>query len=191
MFSERSTIDAASLEAALIESCARPKLNVVERARGYATLMKDLGLTPEQVGERVGRSKSTVEFMVRMLSLSEEILEFFEQGKMGVRHARALLTVKDLEERGELARTAVQEGWSVGTLEQRIHGRAKKHKPDLDAAGRAVAQAWGDALGVEVGARTLPHGGGFRVEIVFNSSRAARATADRLSMAISGGAESA
>ena len=104
---------------------------------------------------------------------------------MGVRHARTLLTVKDLEERGELARTAVQEEWSVGTLEEHVHGRAKKHKPDLDAAGRAVAEAWGDALGVEVGARTLPHGGGFRVEIVFTSSKAALATAGRLGEAVS------
>jgi ParB family chromosome partitioning protein len=172
--------DVAALEAALIESSAAPKLNLVERARAYAELMRELGLTPEQVGKRVGRSKSTVESQVRLLHLSDEILGFLEQEKMGLRHARALLTVNDLEVRDRLARGAAEEGWSVEALEARIYGKPKKRKQDLDGAARGVAKAWGDVLGVEVDVRTLPHGGGFQVAICFNSSKAALAKAVHL-----------
>jgi ParB-like chromosome segregation protein Spo0J len=164
---------------------SQTQLNVVERARGYATLMKELGLSTEEVGQRVGRSKSTVESLVRVLNLSEEILGFLENEKLGLRHARTLLTVKDLEVRGTLARTAVAEGWSVGSLDARVHGREEKPKQDLDETSLEVATAWGDVLGLEVGVRTLPHGGGFRVEVVFTSSKAAFATAVRLGDAVS------
>jgi len=172
--------DAATLEAALIESSAAPKLNVVDRARAYAALIQDYGLTYEQISERVGHSKSTVSHLVRMLNLSEEILEFLQRGQLGQRHARALLTVKDLDAREQVARRAVEEGWSAEALEDHVLGRVQKQTQDRDETALTVAKAWGDVLGLEVGVRTLSHGGGFRVEIVFNSSKAALATAEHL-----------
>jgi hypothetical protein len=73
----------------------------------------------------------------------------------------------------------------VGSLEARVNGREETPKQDLDETALAVATGWGDALGVEVGVRTLPHGGGFRVEVVFTSSKAALVSARRLGDAVS------
>ena len=109
--------DALALEAALIENMAREDLNPVEEARACAMLVKELGLTIEQVGRRVGRSRVAISNLIRLLGLSEEILELMERGELSEGHGRALLTARDLKVRRELARRAVQEGWSVRVLE--------------------------------------------------------------------------
>jgi len=109
--------DALALEAALIENMAREDLNPVEEARACAMLVKELGLTIEQVGRRVGRSRVAISNLVRLLGLSEEILELMERGELSEGHGRALLTARDLKVRRELAGRAVEEGWSVRVLE--------------------------------------------------------------------------
>jgi ParB-like chromosome segregation protein Spo0J len=164
---------------------SQAQLNVVEKARRYAAMIDELGLTPKQVGERVGSSRSTVESLVGLLALSEEILGFLERGELSARHGRALLRVKDLQVRADLARTVVQEGWSVEALDDRVQGKVRTQRQDRDETALQVAEAWGDALGVEVGVRTLPHGAGFQVEIAFNSPKAALAKAGRLGDAVS------
>ncbi len=111
--------DSLALEAALIENMAREDLNPVEEARACAMLVKELGLTIEQVGRRVGRSRVAVSNLIRLLGLSEEILELMERGELSEGHGRALLGAKDLKIRRELADRAVAEGWSVRTLEAR------------------------------------------------------------------------
>jgi ParB family transcriptional regulator, chromosome partitioning protein len=111
--------DSLALEAALIENMAREDLNPVEEARACAMLVKELGLTIEQVGRRVGRSRVAVSNLIRLLGLSEEILELMERGELTEGHGRALLGAKDLKIRRELANRAVTEGWSVRTLEAR------------------------------------------------------------------------
>jgi ParB/RepB/Spo0J family partition protein len=109
--------DALALEVALIENMAREDLNPVEEARACTMLVKELGLSIEQVGRRVGRSRVAVSNLIRLLGLSEEILELMERGDLTEGHGRALLTARDLKVRRELAGRAVQEGWSVRVLE--------------------------------------------------------------------------
>jgi ParB family chromosome partitioning protein len=109
--------DSLALEAALIENMAREDLNPVEEARACAMLVKELGLTIEQVGRRVGRSRVAVSNLIRLLGLSEEILELMERGDLTEGHGRALLGAKDLKIRRELADRTVAEGWSVRILE--------------------------------------------------------------------------
>jgi ParB family transcriptional regulator, chromosome partitioning protein len=109
--------DSLALEAALIENMAREDLNPVEEARACAMLVKELGLTIEQVGRRVGRSRVAVSNLIRLLGLSEEILELMERGELTEGHGRALLGAKDLKIRRELADRTVAEGWSVRILE--------------------------------------------------------------------------
>jgi ParB family chromosome partitioning protein len=111
--------DGAALEVALIENMAREDLNPVEEARACATLVKELGLTIEQVGQRVGRSRVAVSNLMRLLGLSAEILELIERGELSEGHGRALLTAKDHESRRELARQTIEKGWSVRVLEDR------------------------------------------------------------------------
>jgi ParB family transcriptional regulator, chromosome partitioning protein len=111
--------DSLALEAALIENMAREDLNPVEEARACAMLVKELGLTIEQVGRRVGRSRVAVSNLIRLLGLSEEILELMERGEISEGHGRALLCAKDPRTRRALADRTVAEGWSVRTLEAR------------------------------------------------------------------------
>ena len=170
--------DFAALEAALVEN-KTPKLNPVEEARAYATLIKELGLTQKQLGKRMGCSESTVSHMIRLLSLSEEILGFLERGELRVHQALSLLTVKDLEVRGTLARAAVAEGWAAGVLEAHIQRSKKRQEHDLDATILTVAKAWGDVLGVEADASSEPYGH-VSVKLNFTSAKAALASAGQL-----------
>ncbi len=181
--------DAAALEAALIESSEGPKLNIVEKGRAYATLMQELGLNAEQVGKRVGCSEGTVRCLTRLLGLSDEILGFLERGELGIRQGRTLLTVKDVEVRGALARTAVEEGWSPGGLKARAQQSVEREEEDGAGTAMSVARAWGDVLGVEVGVRTLGRGGGFRIEVGFSSAEAALAQARWLGKVVARGSK--
>jgi len=205
--------DAAALQAALIENMARENLNPVEEARACATLVKELGLTLEQVGQQVGRGRVAVSNLMRLLDLSEEILELLERGELSEGHGRALLMAKDLGTRRQLVRAAIEGGWSVRELEARARssnnatpgrertvpvpreGAAEQQEQDVgqgnqerDMAALNVARIWGDLLGAEVHARTMSRRQ-LRVEVVFESPTSAIALADRLSAAISRGSK--
>ncbi|HSD77017.1 MAG TPA: ParB/RepB/Spo0J family partition protein, partial [Solirubrobacteraceae bacterium] len=111
--------DADSLEAALVENMAREDLNPVEEARAVDALVEELGLTREEVGRRVGRSRVAVSNLLRLLELPDDVLALLEEGRLSEGHGRALLLAGDHARRRELARAAVREGWSVRVLEDR------------------------------------------------------------------------
>ncbi|MGB8881866.1 MAG: ParB/RepB/Spo0J family partition protein, partial [Solirubrobacteraceae bacterium] len=111
--------DAASLEVALIENMAREDLNPVEEARACAALVEELGLTREDVGVRVGRSRVAVSNLIRLLDLPDEALELIEHGDLTEGHGRALLLAEDHAVRRSLARDAARARWSVRELESR------------------------------------------------------------------------
>jgi ParB family chromosome partitioning protein len=180
--------DEASLEAALVENMAREDLNPVEAARAVAALVEDLGLTREEVGRRVGRSRVAISNLLRLLDLPDEALALVGDGSLTEGHGRALLLADDHTERRRLARAAVAGGWSVRVLEQRAResnagpragrkGRAPVH-PDQEAAAADIGEALGEALGVEVKVR--PRGTGYKVELAFDSAEDAVALAARL-----------
>ncbi len=187
--------DALALELALIENMAREDLNPVEEANACMALVEELGLTREQVGLRVGRSRVAVSNLLRLLELPEEALELIESGRLSEGHGRALLTAKDHGVRRQLARTCAAEGWSVRVLEDRARrsnevtageGKAStrtprkgKAHPDQEAAAAEIAEALSLALGADVGARPAP-AGGYRVELAFASREEALALAQRL-----------
>jgi ParB family transcriptional regulator, chromosome partitioning protein len=198
--------DAAALEVALIENLARKDLNPVEQARAFATLSNEFGLTHRQIGKRVGRHETVVSSYVRLLRLSEEILELLERGTLSEGHGRALLRAKDPQARSQLARAAVQEGWTV----QRIEARASASNVDLlasqqdrseqvqdpndqaqdrseqaqDLAALSLARSWGDLLGAEVHVRPMSRRQ-LRMEVEFDFASEGLALADRLVAAIS------
>lgn len=187
--------DLAALEIALIENLARKDLNPVEEARAFATLAKEFGLTYQQIGHRVGRHKSVVANLVRLLGLSEEILELLERGELSAGHGVALLRAKDPQARPQLARAAVEEGWSVRTLEARVRASnvgapSSQQDPDQvqDLAVLNVATIWGDLLGVEVHVRPLPRRQ-LRMEVVFDFPAEGIALADRLAAGIARGSK--
>src|SRR5436305_3486292 len=116
--------DAASLEVALIENMAREDLNPVDEARGCAALVDELGLSREEVGLRVGRSRVAISNLIRLLDLPDDVLELIERGELSEGHGRALLLAQDHADRKALARAAVDGGWSVRELEARARAGA-------------------------------------------------------------------
>jgi ParB family chromosome partitioning protein len=111
--------DAASIEVALIENMAREDLSPVEEARACAALVEELGLTREEVGLRVARSRVAVSNLIRLLDLPDEALDLLDSGRLSEGHGRALLMAEDNAARRRLARQAVAERWSVRELEAR------------------------------------------------------------------------
>jgi ParB family chromosome partitioning protein len=191
--------DALALETALIENMAREDLNPVEEARACAMLVKELGLTIEQVGRRVGRSRVAVSNLIRLLGLSEEILELMERGELSEGHGRALLGAKDLKRRRELADKAVAEGWSVRTLEARARDSKTvesapngavpaTNDPEQDTTAMNIARVWGDAVGAEVVVRAMS-GRKLRVELLFDFPEDALALGGRLAEQIARGSK--
>ncbi|MEA2472092.1 MAG: ParB family transcriptional regulator, chromosome partitioning protein [Thermoleophilaceae bacterium] len=168
----RETDETDRLELALIENMAREDLNAVEEARACATLVDDLGLSKEEVGRRVGRSRVAISNMIRTLELPDEVLAMIERGELSAGHGRALLMCRDHSERLRLARRARDEGWSVRVTEDRARdaeagGRPAREPvvihPDLEDSIAAAEDALSAALGHEV--RIRPRAGGYRVEL--------------------------
>jgi ParB family transcriptional regulator, chromosome partitioning protein len=183
--------DAASLEVALIENMAREDLNPVEEARACAALVEELGLTREEVGLRVGRSRVAVSNLIRLLDLPDEALELVERGELAEGHGRALLLATDHAARRMLARDAVRGRWSVRELESRARAadgpagkrrraRSRPHlHPDQAAAIELISDALAAALGREVDVAPAK-GSGYRVQISFESLDDALDVARRL-----------
>ncbi|MBQ3231610.1 MAG: ParB/RepB/Spo0J family partition protein [Clostridia bacterium] len=115
------------MKAALIENLQRDDLNPVEEALGIQTLMKKCDLTQEAVSKVVGKSRSAVANMLRLLTLPEQVLEMLKNGAISAGHARALVSVSPAERQLKLALYAVQQGWSVRQLE-RISAQPEKEE---------------------------------------------------------------
>jgi len=118
----RSDDDSVALEVALVENMVREDLNPVEEAKACAALVEELGLTKEEVGRRVGRSRAAVSNLIRLLDLPDTALEMLEDGRLSEGHGRALLMVKRHDARRDLASEAYSRGWSVRTTEERARG---------------------------------------------------------------------
>ena len=187
----RAHDDVESLELALIENMAREDLNPVEEARACALLVEELGLTREDVGRRVGRSRVAVSNLLRILDLPDDVLDLLSAGTLSEGHGRALLMASDHADRRRLARAAAQEGWTVRHTEaqarategrsepaaRRPRGSAGIHPDQEEAAGR-LGDALGRALGADV--RVAPRGEGYKVTLAFDSLDEAMALAERL-----------
>ena len=187
----RADDDALSLELALIENMAREDLNPLEEARACAALVEDLGLTREEVGRRVGRSRVAISNLLRLLELPDLVLMLLEDGSLSEGHGRALLMAPDHDTRRRLAREAAAKGWSVRQTEQRARAESGDDEPtrpdpgsfhpdQLEAAER-LGEAWGRVLGADV--RVTPRARGYSVQLAFESLEEALEVAERLGVA--------
>ena len=105
------------LEAALIENLQRDDLNPIEEALGVKHLMEESGLTQEKTAERLGKSRSALANLLRLLTLADSVRQMVIEGKLSAGHARALCGV-DKKRQVQLANLTVQQGWSVRQLER-------------------------------------------------------------------------
>jgi ParB family transcriptional regulator, chromosome partitioning protein len=178
------------LDIALAENMARVDLNPVEEARACGMLVEDLGLTKEEVGRRVGRSRVAISNLIRLLDLPEEALELIERGALSEGHGRAILLCKDHAARRALAFDARDGAWSVRETERRAREAGTRPSsetrrpatpgthPDLEDALAAAEDALTAALGCDV--RVRVRGEHCRVELDLDSPVEAMALAERI-----------
>jgi ParB family chromosome partitioning protein len=108
------------LEIALIENIQRQELNPIEEAKAYQKLIDEIGLTQEMVANRVGKNRSFVANYLRLLRLPEEILNFVEENKLSVGHARALIMLESEQSQIELAKNIIGMSLSVRDTEKAV-----------------------------------------------------------------------
>ncbi|MCP4726955.1 MAG: ParB/RepB/Spo0J family partition protein [bacterium] len=124
------------MEIALVENLQRSDLNPIETASGVRELMEKGELTQEQVAERIGKDRSTVANLLRLLSLPEEIQEDIRTGIISAGHGRALAGINDDKVLKNIWRKTVKRGWSVRKLEHSLQKLSDKLeiKPKADEA---------------------------------------------------------
>jgi ParB family transcriptional regulator, chromosome partitioning protein len=166
----RDEDEARRMQTALIENVARENLNPVDEARACAALVEDLGLTKEELGRRLGRSRVAISNLIRLLDLPDAALELLEAGELSEGHGRAVLQAKGADTRVELAREAARRGWSVRETERRAKGAAPRAKvvphPDQEAALARAEEALENALGT--GVKVTSARKGIRAELHFD-----------------------
>jgi ParB family transcriptional regulator, chromosome partitioning protein len=125
----RAASDAESMEIALIENLQRRDLNPIEAANAYQRLMKEFGLTQEELSERVGVQRSSIANTVRLLALPLEVQTWIEQEQLSMGHAKVLSGLAEQDEQIRLGRKAVKESLSVRDLERLVsHARVARPK---------------------------------------------------------------
>jgi ParB family chromosome partitioning protein len=183
--------DREALEIALIENLQRENLSPLEEAAAYQRLMQDFQNTQDAVAEAVGKSRSHVANMMRLLELPESVKQLLDEGKLSAGHGRALLTAMNPE---ALAREAMRRGLSVRSVERlakrpaapaaALHGGMT----EKDADTRAVEQTLSAMLGLTVQIERRGRGG--KVTIRFQSLEQLDDVLRRLSQTPTGGERS-
>jgi ParB family transcriptional regulator, chromosome partitioning protein len=118
----RDVDDQTLLTLALVENLQRNDLSPIDEAAGYQRLGEEFHLPQVEIARLVGRNRSTVANLLRLLQLPDEIQQLIHQGKLSEGHARALLGVTDPARMLRLAQQAVADGWSVREMEARVRG---------------------------------------------------------------------
>ncbi|HEX2080639.1 MAG TPA: ParB/RepB/Spo0J family partition protein [Longimicrobium sp.] len=174
----RELDDRAMLVLAIVENVQRADLSPLEEATAYKRLMDDFNFTQAEVAESVGRERSTVANLLRLLSLPASVHRLLDEGKLLMGHARALLGLENEREMAELARVAADTGMTVRAVEERVRDRrpaAKaKEAPAAEPTGRDahlrhLEMELQRAFGTQVRIR-VQGGSAGRIEIPFLSA---------------------
>ncbi|MEO0412900.1 MAG: ParB/RepB/Spo0J family partition protein [Pseudomonadota bacterium] len=151
--------DKATFEIALIENVQRSDLNPMEEARAYRKLSEDFGHSADAIGGLVGKSRSHVANLMRLLALPDDVAAFVENGSLSMGHARALLTAPAPF---EIAQKILSDGLSVRETEALVNARqtsgksGARSKSKSDPETASLARDISQALGLNV---TIAHKG--------------------------------
>jgi ParB family chromosome partitioning protein len=170
----RNVPDQQALAVALIENIQREDLNALEEAAGIDRLIREFSLTHQAVADAVGKSRTTVTNLLRLLDLPPPVRELLAQGQLEMGHARALL-VLPADQQIALAREAAAEGWSVREVERRVGVGLKKNvssgkriaRKDRDVA--RLEEEISDRLGTMVQIKTGSRAGSGNVVIAYRT----------------------
>jgi ParB family transcriptional regulator, chromosome partitioning protein len=155
----RDVPDDAAIAMALIENIQRENLNPIEEAFALQRLQEEFGLTQSQVAEAVGKSRTTITNLLRLISLSEDVRVMLEHGDLEMGHGRAMLTLQP-EQQMQVARQVVAKSLSVRQTEALVRQvqqqkPGKKTKGQLDPNIRALQDDLAERLGARV---SIAHG---------------------------------
>ncbi len=170
----RSIPDAKLLELALIENIQRQELNPIEEALAYQRLIQSLGLTQDEVAQRVGKDRSSIANYLRLLKLPAKIQKMLEEDQLSMGHARALLGLESEEDQLRLAEEIISGKLSVRETEQAVKRatsnpsiRESSTQNSNDANIRAAELRLKRHLGTPVKINLSQNGG--KIEIEFGS----------------------
>lgn len=133
--------DQTLLVLALVENLQRTDLNPIEEARGYQRLLAEFNLTHQQVADAVGKDRTTVTNLLRVLTLPDVIQQAVQQGQLAVGHARALLALDESHAMIDIANEIIARGLSVRETEQRVRAARESVTTNVGKARDASAAA--------------------------------------------------
>jgi len=134
------------VEISLVENLQREDLNPIEVARAYERLIAEMGLTQQEIADKVGRDRSSVANTLRLLKLPPDVQEKLAANKISMGHARALLALEDPDRQSSLAKQIVAKNLSVREVESLVQGRKKRASPGKRTGFDADLQALEEEL---------------------------------------------
>jgi len=147
--------DQQMLEMALIENIQRENLNAIEIALSYQRLLSECKLKQEQLGERVGKNRSTVTNYLRLLKLPPDIQIALRDGRLSMGHARALISIEDVDRQLDIFHQILKNDLSVRKVEELVRGRNKVESttPTTDSSPSAEIREVQTKLASHFGAK--------------------------------------
>jgi ParB family transcriptional regulator, chromosome partitioning protein len=127
----------ALLEVALIENIQREDLNPIEAAQAFDRLVREMGLSHEEIGRRTGKDRSSIANFIRLLKLPEDVQRLVAEGRIPMGQARALLALPDAEAQRSLAEKAAAQGLSTRQVEAMVRGATEPRSGRKHEAGSA------------------------------------------------------
>jgi len=161
----RETADDHLLRDALLENIHRSDLNPLEEAAAYQQLLAEFGVTQEELGQRIGRSRPQISNTLRLLNLPATVQRRVAAGVLSAGHARALLTLEEPAAQEAMAQRIVAEGLSVRATEEMValggqptattapQRRSKPHSPALDELAEQLSDRFDTRVKVDLGRR--------------------------------------
>ncbi len=182
----RTSNDQDQLEIALIENLQREDLTPVEEAMGYERLIREFALTQEEVADKVGKERSTVSNLVRLLKLPSSVQQMINTGVITMGHARALLPLEDSRRQETIAQQIEKKGLSVRQVETLVRSMLRpSHEPrrladqaQENANLRHLSEELQRVLGTRV--VVIARGKGGEIRIQYYSSEDLKRLSDRL-----------
>jgi ParB family chromosome partitioning protein len=174
-----------SLELALIENLQREDLNPVDEAEAYRSLIEQFGYTQEDLARRIGKDRSTVANVLRLLKLPEEVLDAISQGAISMGHGRALLALEEPERIREVFARVVAQSMSVRQVEEEVRRVLAGKKPratvkDLPTPLLDLQDRLARRLGTRVRVRPRARGEGGKIVVEYYSRQDLDRLVDRM-----------
>jgi ParB family chromosome partitioning protein len=158
------------LELALVENVQRERLNPIEQANAFQRLIGECDLTQDEIAQKIGKDRTTVANILRLLKLPVYIQESLEDGEITIGHARALVSIESVEIQKTLWRRVVKDGLSVRKLEKLIKDLAHiKQAKTVKKSKKSpyiqkIEEQLRDIFGTKVAIRPKKEGGSIEIE---------------------------